>query len=131
MSDMPKINPRPLSPHLQVYRLPMSALMSISHRATGVILSGGMVLIAAFIVAAATSQVYYDRMMIYAMHPVGTAFLFAWSFALYYHLCNGVRHLLWDAVLFLDEKKAATAGWVVLLATALLTAGTWYAAAEM
>ncbi len=125
MSDMSK-TVRPLSPHLQVYRLPMTALMSISHRITGVILAGGCLLITAFLLAAASGPEMYDKVMGYAGTPFGTLFMFAWSFVLYYHLCNGVRHLLWDMVLILEEKQAILAGWIVLLATSALTAGTWY-----
>lgn len=131
MAEASKTIERPLSPHLQVYKLPMTALMSISHRATGVILAIGNLLIACFLVAAATSQICYDKLMIYAMTPYGTVFLFLWSFVLYYHLCNGIRHLFWDTVTFLDQKQAIAAGWVVLLATAGLTAATWYVAAQM
>ena len=130
MSDTVKSHPRPLSPHLQVYRLPMTAIMSISHRITGVVLAGGCLLITAFLAAAATSPRYYDFIMGYSNNIYATAFLFLWSFVLYYHLCNGIRHLFWDMVMLIDEKKAIAAGWVVLLASAALTAGTWYLAAE-
>ncbi len=117
---------RPLSPHLQVYKLPMTALMSISHRISGVILSGGLILIALFIICAAQGPDVFNMMAVYAGHPYMTAFFFAWSFVLYYHLCNGVRHLIWDAGCMLDKEIAASSGWYVLLATAALTAATWY-----
>ncbi len=120
------VPPRPLSPHLQVYRLPMTALMSISHRITGVALAGGLLIITAILVGAAAGPEYYDMAMSYASHPVGTGVLFAWSFALFYHLCNGVRHLIWDTVHLLDQEKAICAGWVVLITTLGLTATTWY-----
>lgn len=128
-NDNPKLN-RPLSPHLQVYRLPMTALMSISHRITGVILSGGLLIIAGFIIAAAAGPEVYNLVMQHAAHPCVTAFFFAWSFVAYYHLCNGVRHLFWDAGYVLDKESAITSGWVVLLACAALTAATWYVAAN-
>lgn len=122
----PKKLDRPLSPHLQVYRLPMTALMSITHRMTGVALSAGCVLITAFLIAAAVSEEAFDWIRDFSITPVGTLILFAWSFALYYHLCNGIRHLIWDTVHLLEERQAIVAGWVVLLATAALTAATWY-----
>lgn len=128
-NDNPKLN-RPLSPHLQVYRLPMTALMSISHRITGVILSGGLLIVAAFIIAAAAGPEIYNLVAQYATHPYVTAFFFAWSFVLYYHLCNGVRHLFWDMGCLLDKETAITSGWIVLVATAGLTAVTWYVAAN-
>lgn len=122
----PKKHERPLSPHLQVYRLPMTALMSITHRMTGVALSGGCLLITAFLVCAAIDPDLFEKIRDFSITPIGTAILFAWSLALYYHLCNGIRHLIWDTVHLLDEKKAIAAGWIVLLATAGLTAATWY-----
>lgn len=128
MSDTPKTMERPLSPHLQVYKLPMTALMSISHRITGVILAGGLLLIVAFLVAAVMGQDYYNVIVAYARLDYGLYFFIAWSFCLYYHLCNGIRHLIWDTVHLLDQEKAIAAGWAVLLATAALTAGTWYLA---
>ncbi|PZQ47457.1 MAG: succinate dehydrogenase, cytochrome b556 subunit [Micavibrio aeruginosavorus] len=126
LKDEPKTYPRPLSPHLQVYRLPMTALMSITHRMTGVALAAGCVLITAFLVTAAIDEELFEAVRDFSITHVGTAILFAWSLALYYHLCNGIRHLIWDTVHLLDEKKAMAAGWVVLLAAAGLTAATWY-----
>lgn len=126
MSDAPKTLQRPLSPHLQVYRLPMTALMSISHRMTGVALSAGCVLITAFLISAAVSEEAFMWIKDFSITLPGTIILFAWSFALYYHLCNGIRHLIWDTVHLLDQGKAIMAGWVVLLASAALTAATWY-----
>lgn len=117
---------RPLSPHLQVYKLPMTALMSISHRITGVALSAGFVLVAAFFVLLMMGEAQYAAVMQYAGHPLVTAILMAWSFALYYHTFNGIRHLVWDTVHLLDQCKAVMAGWVVLLATVGATAATWY-----
>jgi succinate dehydrogenase / fumarate reductase cytochrome b subunit len=125
----PKKTDRPLSPHLQVYRLPMTALMSITHRMTGVALSAGCILITAFLIAAAVSEEAFVWIKDFSITPLGTIILFAWSFALYYHTCNGVRHLIWDTVHLLEERKAVAAGWVVLLSSAGLTAATWYFAA--
>lgn len=129
MPNTPKIATRPLSPHLQVYRLPMTAVMSITHRMTGVALAGGCLLITAFLVAAAVNEAMFDKIRDFAITPIGTAILFAWSLALYYHMCNGIRHLIWDTVHLLEERSAVIAGWVVLLATAGLTSATWYFAA--
>lgn len=118
---------RPLSPHLQVYRLPMAALMSISHRITGVILSGGFLLVAAMLVSAAMGRQYFNDVMSLAMTPVGMFVLVGWSLALYYHTLNGIRHLIWDTkVDTISMKKATISGWVVLVATVLLTAATWH-----
>ncbi len=126
MSEPAKPMTRPISPHLQVYRLPMTALMSISHRITGAILAGGCVLIALFLVAAVMGQNYFDMVMVYARGPYGHMFFLAWAFVFYYHLCSGIRHLIWDTACLLDMKKAVASGWLILLATAGLTAATCY-----
>jgi len=117
---------RPLSPHLQVYRLPMTAKMSITHRMTGVILMGGMLLLAGFLIAAALGEDAYNKAATLAASPVGQFVLIGWSAAFFYHLCNGIRHLLWDMVFLFKLKNAYIAGWIVLIATALLTGATWY-----
>lgn len=117
---------RPLSPHLQIYNLPMTARMSITHRMTGVILQGGMVFLAGFLVAAAMGEEHYNLVMQWAAHPIGQIVLFGWAAAFYYHLCNGIRHLVWDTGRLFNVAQANLAGWIILLATAALTAGTWY-----
>ena len=128
MTDAPRTTERPLSPHLQVYKLPMTALMSISHRFTGIILSGGLLLIAAFLVAAVMGRDYYDLITGYARTDYGFYFFIAWAACVYYHLFNGIRHLIWDTVSLLELKQAEASGWFVLLCTSALTAGTWYLA---
>jgi succinate dehydrogenase / fumarate reductase cytochrome b subunit len=57
---------------------------------------------------------------------VGTGALFAWSLALYYHLCNGVRHMLWDVGVGLNEKKSNMTSALVLLSALGLTVATWW-----
>ena len=117
---------RPLSPHLQVYKLPMTALMSISHRMTGVALSLGLILVTAFLFAAALGEESFEAVSALMRSLPGKIILFAWSLALYYHMCNGVRHLIWDTVHLLELGHARTAGFIVLAAAVILTALTWY-----
>lgn len=117
---------RPLSPHLQVYRLPLSALMSISHRITGAALSVGCLLIVIWLAAAALGPEPYDMVMNFMKSPLGLFVLFGWSFSLYYHLFNGLRHLIWDAGYLLKMRNADIAGCTVLALTVLATALTWY-----
>ena len=88
---------RPTSPHLQVYRLPLTGIISITHRMTGVMLSAGLVLFVYVISALAGGADSYV-----AMQAVMNQWLFklvCWGFiyALFFHLCHGVRHLIWDA----------------------------------
>ena len=124
MSDQPRS--RPLSPHLQVYNLPMTARLSILHRISGALLVVGSVLIAAWFFTAAFSEDYYNMVMDLTLTAPGQFVLFGWSVVLYYHLCNGIRHLLWDIGFFLNKKGAAVTNWLVLLATLVLTGATWF-----
>jgi succinate dehydrogenase cytochrome b subunit len=118
-------DPRPLSPHLQVYRWQLTSVLSILHRASGVALTLGAVLLVWWLVAAAEGPEPFARAQAFLGSPFGLVLLFLWSLALYYHLCNGVRHLLWDTGRALDLPSVYRGGWAVLAATALLTAITW------
>ena len=87
----------PTSPHLQIYRLPLTALLSITHRITGVILAIGSILLVWLLAAAAYSAAAYQALIPHFATWYGQLFLFGYVFALYLHFCNGVRHLFWDA----------------------------------
>ena len=116
---------RPLSPHLQVYKLPLTARLSISHRITGVGLSAGTMLVAAFLLAAATSEEAFDFVMALATSIPGKVILFLWSAALYFHMCNGIRHMFWDIGKNFDKAMAARSNYYVLMFAVLLTLITW------
>jgi succinate dehydrogenase / fumarate reductase cytochrome b subunit len=123
--------PRPLSPHLQIYRMQLTSTLSILHRFTGIALALGAVLLVAWLIAAASGPAAFDRAQSLAGAWYGRALLFAWAFALFYHLANGIRHLFWDAGLGLDLKSVYISGWSVVvlsvvLALAAFTAGYWY-----
>lgn len=122
-----KSSSRPLSPHLQVYKLPLAALMSISHRATGAALSVGTLLLAYWLGSAAYGPDAFARAQSVVGSWFGVLLLLGWSAALFYHLCNGIRHLLWDAGWGFELPQTYKANYVVLAATAALTAITWIA----
>jgi len=121
---------RPLSPHLQVYKLPMTAKMSISHRISGVILTFGLIALAGWIIAAATGEEAYKWMMGYIQHPLAQMVFLGWAFVLFYHMGNGFRHLFWDLGIGITEKAAQKTGAAVLLFAALATFGLWYAGCD-
>lgn len=87
---------RPLSPHLQVYRLPLTAILSITHRMTGVVLVMGLIAIAGFLAVAAAGPGPYTLVMGWVSAPLGRIAVWLWIYALFFHACHGVRHLLWD-----------------------------------
>ncbi len=125
MSDIFK-KQRPLSPHLQVYKPQMTSVMSIMHRFAGIALSVGSLLLVWLLLAAATGPEAYNIFMVFAGSLLGQFMLFGWTLALYFHLCNGIRHLFWDVGYLFDLKNAYRAGYLVLAATYILTIGTWY-----
>lgn len=116
---------RPLSPHLQVYRLPLSGKMSIMHRITGVGLSAGALLLVWFLVAAATSDGAFATVSWFIGSPIGLLLLFGWTAALWYHFCNGLRHLRWDFGKGFELPQVAASNTAVLGATVVLTILTW------
>lgn len=88
--------PRPLSPHLTIYRWPITMAASIAHRITGVMLAGGTLFLAWWLIAAATSPAAYDIFIGFALGPLGRLILFGFVLSLAFHLLNGIRHLAWD-----------------------------------
>ena len=118
---------RPLSPHLQVYRWQLTMVLSITHRATGLVLSAALVPLVGWLLAAAAGpEAFATANAILASVP-GQLMLAAVSFAFYYHLCNGIRHLVWDAGWWLDIPEVYASGWSVVAAAIVLTVLTWTA----
>jgi succinate dehydrogenase / fumarate reductase cytochrome b subunit len=116
---------RPLSPHLQVYKPQITSVLSITHRATGIVLSLGVVLLVAWLMAAAAGPEYYAAAQACAGSWLGYLFLFGFSVCLFYHLLNGIRHLFWDAGHGFELETVTRTGWAVLVGTVLLTAIAW------
>jgi len=87
---------RPLSPHLQIYKLPLPAVMSITHRISGVVLSSGSLLLALWLMLLASGETGFATAQMVLSHPLGMLVMAGYSAALFYHGCNGVRHLFWD-----------------------------------
>ena len=117
---------RPLSPHLQIYRLQLTSFMSILHRFCGTALATGTLMVMWGLLAAASGEDAWEQFTGFSRSWLGTLMIFGWSVALYYHLCNGVRHLIWDTVYLLDIRGAYRAGYAVLASAALLTVLTWW-----
>lgn len=115
------MNERPLSPHLQVYRLPLTAWMSITHRATGVVLSVGMILLVVVLMEVAQGPESFARVHLLLQSAVGRMFLWGWIFSLLFHLCHGVRHLIWDAGYGFDRETLKRYAIYEISAALLLT----------
>ena len=116
---------RPLSPHLQIYKPQITSMLSILHRATGIALSIGSVILVLWIVALTLGENTY---LIYS-NLINNWFvkliIFGFTFALFYHLSNGIRHLFWDAGYGYDLKHAYISGVAVIISSLSLTSITW------
>jgi succinate dehydrogenase / fumarate reductase, cytochrome b subunit len=118
---------RPISPFMfpTWYRFQVTSALSILHRLTGIALAAGSLLLALWLVAVAAGGELFATIHAFVASPIGTLLLFGWSVAFFYHLCNGIRHLAWDAGYGFGLHQANRSGYAVLAATALLTALTW------
>ncbi|MGE5624816.1 MAG: succinate dehydrogenase, cytochrome b556 subunit [Bacillota bacterium] len=119
---------RPLSPHLGIYRWQITMTMSILHRATGVALAVGTLALVYWLVAAGMGPgAYADAQTLFGTW-IGQVLLWGWTFSLFYHLCNGIRHLAWDAGWGFEIKTLYQTGYTVWVAALLLTGITLYMA---
>ena len=116
---------RPLSPHLQVYRPQLTSILSITHRMTGVALAFGTLLLIYWLAAAAGGPESFATAQALIGSILGRLLLFGWTFALFYHLCNGIRHLSWDAGWGFELPTVYRSGWTVVLASLALTGASW------
>jgi succinate dehydrogenase / fumarate reductase cytochrome b subunit len=117
---------RPLSPHLQIYKPQLTSLLSILHRATGVALSIGSVILVSWVVALSLGETAYSSYSMIINSWFGKLVLFGFTFGLFYHLSNGIRHLFWDAGYGYDLKLAYTSGALVIISSLTLTIVTWF-----
>lgn len=120
--------PRPLSPHLQIYRWQWTMALSIAHRATGLLLSLGAVYLVLWLAVIAAGPDAYATMHSFNISIVGRLLLLGWTFSLFYHLSNGIRHLVWDAGWGLDLKSSSISAALVVIASVALTVIAWIAA---
>lgn len=122
---------RPLSPHLQIYKWPVTMATSILHRGTGLALSAGVLVLTAWLVSAALGPEAFAVVDGWLGHWLGQLALFGFTVALVYHTLNGVRHLAWDMGYGFRVKTADLTGWLVLALTAVISLGIWVAAARL
>lgn len=120
-----KLVKRPLSPHLQIYRWPISMAISILHRATGIALGFGTILLSWWLIAAATSPEAFAVAQGFLASPAGLFLLFGWSVSLIFHFFAGLRHLAWDTGYGYDAPEYDNTGKAVLIATAVTTVVVW------
>lgn len=118
-------HPRPISPHLQIYKPQLTSVTSIFHRFSGLYLSLGLPVLVYWLIAAADGPASFETAQELASSFVGRLLLFLWTAAFFYHLLNGLRHLAWDAGWGFDLPTTYKSGWAALIGTAVLTVLAW------
>ena len=121
----PKTRPRPLSPHLDIYRFTLTMAMSIVHRITGVGLYVGVLLLAWFLLATSTDAASYAVFSAFIHSILGRLILFGFTWALFHHMLGGIRHFIWDAGFGLDEPLREQLAQATLVGGGVLTLIVW------
>ncbi|MEI6730581.1 MAG: succinate dehydrogenase, cytochrome b556 subunit [Pseudomonadota bacterium] len=125
MSQNTTSHARPLSPHLQIYRWQNTMILSILHRASGVAMVAGTLLLVTWLSANAYDPAFAATLNGFLAGFIGKLMLFGWSAAFYFHLCNGVRYLLLDSGKFFSVENARIATFAVAGTSGFLTLLTW------
>ncbi|MGQ0486713.1 MAG: succinate dehydrogenase, cytochrome b556 subunit [Hyphomicrobiales bacterium] len=118
--------PRPLSPHLQIYRPMLTMMMSIAHRITGASLYFGVILMVWWLTAAALSEPYFDVVQGFFGHWFGRLILFGFTWALLHHALGGIRHLIWDTGRGYDLAVVEWMARANLAGSVILTILLWF-----
>jgi succinate dehydrogenase / fumarate reductase cytochrome b subunit len=118
-------NARTLSPHLSVYRWQIQMVTSIVHRATGVALSVGLLLVAWALIALASGPDAFATVVAFCKSWLGMLLLLGWTWSLAFHFLNGIRHLWQDLGIGYDVATFVRAGWVVMIGSFVLTLLVW------
>lgn len=120
---------RPLSPHLQVYKPQITSMLSIIHRATGIANAVGTLVLVYWLASAALGPESYAAANHALGSKLGQLILFLWTWSVFYHLCNGIRHLYWDTGRGFSMDSVYKSARIVIGASIALTFITWIIAA--
>ena len=116
---------RPLSPHLQIYKPSITMVTSILHRITGAALFFGTLLLVIFLVALASGKTSFTTVQAIYGSFLGKLVLFGYTWALFMHMCGGLRHFIWDTGAGLERETRLKLGWATLIGSLALTALAW------
>lgn len=126
------IKPKPLSPHLGIYKPQISSVLSIMHRISGVVLFMGLIFLLWWLVGLAYGQDPSESMVWpFLTSNYGRIILMLWSYSLFFHACTGVRHLLWDAGIGFSLQAVNFSGWLAVAVSIFLTIIAWYSALQL
>jgi len=118
-------NARPLSPHIGIYRWQIQMVTSILHRATGIALAAGTILLVVALLALAAGPQAWAGVAAFCGSWIGTILLIGWTWSLAYHWLNGIRHLVQDLGHGFLPATFVRNGWIVTIGSLLLTALVW------
>lgn len=127
MPDVDIHDKRPLSPHLTIYKPIPTMVVSILHRMTGAALYFGTLLLAWWLIAAASGEIWFNAVNGFMGSFIGRLILFGFTWALVQHMLGGIKHLFWDVGLGFDKDFATKIALLTLLASAIITVAIWYA----
>lgn len=117
---MPQNN-RPLSPHLMIYRLPLTGIVSITHRMTGVVLAMGLIAyVASFFIILQGNEAYLN-LQSYLDYTLVRIAIWFFIYALFFHLCHGIRHLIWDVGSGFEKENMDRYAFIELILSFVLT----------
>lgn len=116
---------RPLSPHIQIYRWQAQMVSSIVHRATGIALAIGSAVVVCGLLKLAGGEAGFNEFRSVVGSPVGMVLMLGWSWALFYHLCNGIRHLVQDGGAGYEIAQFVRSSWLSVIGSVVLTAVVW------
>jgi len=116
---------RPLSPHMGIYKWQVQMVTSIVHRATGIALSVGTLLVLWGVYSLASGEDSYNQFKTCIGSPIGLVLLFGWTWALFYHLCNGIRHLFQDGGMGYAIPQFVRSSWLSIIGSIVLTIIVW------
>jgi succinate dehydrogenase / fumarate reductase, cytochrome b subunit len=116
---------RPLSPHLQIYKWQVQMVTSILHRATGIALAVGILMIVWGVLSLAAGEEAFNQFKICMGSPLGIILLIGWSWSFFYHLCNGIRHLIQDAGAGYAIPQFVRSSWMSVIGGIVLTLLAW------
>tara|TARA_A100001011_G_scaffold387177_1_gene464509 strand:- start:286 stop:663 length:378 start_codon:yes stop_codon:yes gene_type:complete len=119
------MKPRPLSPHLQIYKWQITMIMSIGHRASGIALACGSLLVVIWLASLALGPNAYNYIHLIITHWFGQFVLFGYSLVIFYHLLNGIRHLSWDFGYGYEIKSVYFSGYLVFFLSFIFTLTIW------
>ncbi|MFY9641969.1 MAG: succinate dehydrogenase, cytochrome b556 subunit [Rhodomicrobium sp.] len=122
---------RPLSPHLSIFRPYINMTMSVLHRVTGTANYSGTVLLAAWLIAAATSDAWFNALSSFLASPIGLIVLFGYTWSVMHHMLGGIRHFIWDTIHGFELVNVRLLSWLTIFGSLTLTGLIWMTALSL